>query len=318
MDSYALLERLLLALAIGLLIGVERGWQDRAVKDGSRAAGVRTYALIGLLGGLSALLSAFAGNFFLGSALLAFAASLALFEWREAQVSKSASATGLIAGLLAFVLGAYAVLGDMVVAGASGIAATVILAERQVLHAFVANLKWTELRSALLLLVMSFVLLPLVPDRPVDPWGALNPRQLWLMVVVIAALSYVGYICVRLAGERAGLIYAAAAGGMVSSTTVTWTYARLSHSQPQSSMPLVAGVTTAWAVSLLRMSLIAIFLAPALAWPLLSILTLPILFLVGVDALMYRRSASTSEKSPLDLRDPFELGEVLKFGALLA
>ena len=318
MDSYALLERLLLALAIGLLIGVERGWQERAVKDGSRAAGVRTYALIGLLGGLSALLSSFAGNLFLGSALLAFAGSLALFEWREAQASNSASATGLIAGLLAFVLGAYAVLGDMVVAGASGIAATVILAERQVLHAFVANLKWTELRSALLLLVMSFVLLPLVPDRPVDPWGALNPRQLWLMVVVIAALSYVGYICVRLAGERAGLIYAAAAGGLVSSTTVTWTYARLSHSQPQSSLPLVAGVTTAWAISLLRMSLIAIFLAPALAWPLLSILMLPILFLLGVAALMFRRSESTSEKSPLDLRDPFELGEVLKFGALLA
>src|SRR5512135_1470075 len=151
MDSYALLERLLLALAIGLLIGVERGWQEREVKDGSRAAGVRTYALIGLLGGLCALLVAFVGNFFLGLALLAFAGSLALFEWREAQASNSASATGMIAGLLAFMLGAYAVLGDMVVAGASGIAVTVILAERRALHAFVANLKWVELRSALLL-----------------------------------------------------------------------------------------------------------------------------------------------------------------------
>jgi len=192
MDTYALLERLLLALAIGLLIGVERGWQEREVKDGGRAAGVRTYALIGLLGGICALLSAFVGNFFLGAAALAFAASLAMFEWREAVASNSSSATGLIAGLVAFVLGAYAVLGNMVVAGASGIAATIILAERQTLHAFVANLKWVELRSALILLVMSFVLLPLVPDHPVDPWGALNPRQLWLMVVISAALSYVG------------------------------------------------------------------------------------------------------------------------------
>jgi len=317
MDTYALLERLLLALAIGLLIGVERGWQEREVKDGGRAAGVRTYALIGLLGGICALLSAFVGNFFLGAAALAFAASLAMFEWREAVASNSSSATGLIAGLVAFVLGAYAVLGNMVVAGASGIAATIILAERQTLHAFVANLKWVELRSALILLVMSFVLLPLVPDHPVDPWGALNPRQLWLMVVIIAALSYVGYICVRLAGDRAGLIYAAAAGALVSSTTVTWAYARLAREHPQSSMPLVAGVATAWTVSLLRMSAIAIVLAPGLAWPLLSILLLPALFLLGLAALMYRRSAAVSEKSPLQLTDPFELSEVLKFGLLL-
>ena len=318
MDTYALLERLLLALAVGLLIGVERGWQEREVRDGGRAAGVRTYALIGLLGGISALLSTFVGNFFLGTALLAFSASLAMFEWREAEANNSASATGLIAGLVAFVLGAYAVLGNMVVAGASGIAATVILAERATLHAFVANLKWVELRSALLLLVMSFVLLPLVPDHTIDPWGALNPRQLWLMIVIIAALSYVGYICVKIAGERAGLIYAAAAGGLVSSTTVTWTYARLAREHPQSSMSLVAGVAVAWTVSLLRMSAIAIVLSPGLAWPLLSVLLPPSLFLLGLAALMFRRSAKGVESSPLQLTDPFKLTEVLKFGALLA
>jgi uncharacterized membrane protein (DUF4010 family) len=318
MDTYALLERLLLALAIGLLIGVERGWQEREVRDGGRAAGVRTYALIGLLGGISALLSTFVGNFFLGAALLAFSASLAMFEWREAEANNSASATGLIAGLVAFVLGAYAVQGNMVVAGASGIAATVILAERATLHAFVANLKWVELRSALLLLVMSFVLLPLVPDHTIDPWGALNPRQLWLMIVIIAALSYVGYICVKIAGERAGLIYGAAAGGLVSSTTVTWTYARLAREHPQSSMSLVAGVAVAWTVSLLRMSAIAIVLSPGLAWPLLSVLLPPSLFLLGLAALMFRRSAKGVESSPLQLTDPFKLTEVLKFGALLA
>jgi uncharacterized membrane protein (DUF4010 family) len=206
----------------------------------------------------------------------------------------------------------------MVVAGASGIAATVILAERATLHAFVSNLKWVELRSALLLLVMTFVLLPLLPDRAIDPWGALNPRQLWLMIVIIAALSYVGYICVKLGGDRAGLIYAAAAGGLVSSTTVTWAYARLAREHPQSSMPLVAGVAVAWTVSLLRMSTIAIVLAPGLAWPLLSVLLPPSLFLLGMAALMFRRSATVSESSPLQLTDPFRLTEVLKFGALLA
>jgi len=318
MGTYPLLERLLLALAIGLLIGVERGWREREVREGSRAAGVRTYALIGLLGGVCALLAPLAGSAFFGAALIAFAFSLAVFEWREAQASDSASATGMIAGLVAFVLGAYAARGDMVVAGASGIAATVVLAERKALHAFVENLKWTELRAGLLLLVMSFVLLPILPNQPVDPWGALIPRQLWLMIVIIAGLSFVGYICVRVAGDRAGLIYAAAAGGLVSSTTVTWTYARLSRAQPDSSMALAAGVTTSWAVSLLRMSGIGIALAPGLFGPLAAILAVPVMILVGAALLFYRRSADVSERSPLVLANPFELGEVLKFGLLLA
>lgn len=318
MDTYALLERLLLALAIGLLIGVERGWQDREGKEGSRAAGVRTFALIGLLGGISALLASVFGNGLLGMALLAFAGSLALFEWREATASGSASATGMIAGLVAFVLGAYAVLGDMVVAGASGIAATIILAERKALHSFVEGLKWRELRAALVLLVMTFVLLPLLPDRPIDPWQALNPRQLWLMMVLIAALSYVGYISVRVAGERAGLIYAAGAGGLVSSTAVTLAYSRLAKLHPDSSLPFAAGVTTSWSISFLRMAAIAIAIAPALALQLGSLLGVPALLLAVLTLLFYRRSGALKQASPLVLTDPFELKEVLRFGVLLA
>src|SRR6185295_14487262 len=163
MDTLSLLQRLFLALSIGLLIGIERGWQEREGKDGSRAAGVRTYALIGLLGGVCALLNQFTGNYLLGIGLLAFAASLALFEWREANLSNSASATGLIAGLVTFALGAYAVIGNMAAAGATAIATTIILAERRALHSFVERLTWKELRAALLLLAMTFVLLPILP-----------------------------------------------------------------------------------------------------------------------------------------------------------
>jgi len=318
MDTLSLLQRLFLALSIGLLIGIERGWQEREGKDGSRAAGVRTYALIGLLGGVCALLDNFAGGYLLGIGLLAFTASLAVFEWREANLSNSASATGLIAGLVTFVLGAYAMLGNMAVAGAGAIATTIILAERQALHAFVARLTWKELRSALLLLAMTFVLLPLLPDSPVDPWQALNPHQLWLMMVLIAALSYVGYISIRIAGDRAGLIYAAGAGGLVSSTAVTLAFSRIARLHPQSSLPLAAGVTTSWAVSLLRMSAIAITLAPTMLWSIGLVLGTPAIVLGAVTAVLYWRAEKLKEKSPLVLNDPFELSEVLKFGVLLA
>ncbi|MBS0470638.1 MAG: MgtC/SapB family protein [Proteobacteria bacterium] len=313
-----LLQRLALALALGLLIGIERGWQEREGKDGSRAAGVRTYALTGLLGGIAAALQGEAGGAFLDVAFATFAAALALFEWRESVVSGSVSATGLIAGLLTFALGAYAVLGSMAVAAAAAIVATFVLAERRLLHQFVLRLTWEELRAALLLLAMTFVLLPILPDHPVDPWNALNPRQLWIVMVIIAAVSYVGYICVRLTGERTGLVLGAAAGGLVSSTAVTLAYARLSKIRPQAAAPLTSGITVAWAVSILRMSAIAVGLSPALLVPLSTLFAPAIAVLVVLSTLFYRRAAAANGEPVLALKDPFELDEVFKFGLLLA
>ncbi|HEY0299896.1 MAG TPA: DUF4010 domain-containing protein [Rhizomicrobium sp.] len=246
------------------------------------------------------------------------AASLAVFEWSEAKASNSSSATGTVAGLLAFALGGYAVLGSMAVAGACGIAATIVLAERQSLHAFVSRLTWREFRAALTLLAMTFVLLPVLPDRAVDPWAALNPHQLWLMMVLIAALSYVGYICVRVAGDRAGLIYAAGAGGLVSSTAVTLAYSRLARLHPQSSPALAAGIATAWSISLLRMATIAIAVAPALLWPIGQTLGPPAVVLAIAALAFYRRAGMLGQDAPLVLTDPFELREVFKFGLLLA
>lgn len=317
MDFIDLAQRIALALAIGLLMGIERGWQEREGKDGSRAAGVRTFALIGLLGGICAALQPFVPGF-LPVAFVAFAAALAVFEWREATLSGGTSATSMVAGLVAFGLGAYAVLGDMAIAGAAAIVATIVLAERVALHSFVAHLTWRELRAAMLLFAMTFVLLPLLPDRTIDPWAALNPRQLWLMMIVIATVSYVGYIGIRLIGDRAGLVVAGAAGGLVSSTAVTLSYAQLSSTHRKSATALAAGVTTSWAISALRMSAIAVAVAPGLLRPLGLVLGPAALTLMAAAAICYWRAGKTSEQSPLTLSDPFELREVLKFGVLLA
>lgn len=318
MSGIELIERLALALAIGLLIGVERGWQEREAKDGGRAAGTRTYALIGLLGGLAAAAQAALGGFVLAAAIVAFAGMFVPFALREVRLSGGTSATSAVTGLVTFLLGALAVAGSSLVAGVVGVAATIVLAERQFIHAFVARLTWTELRSALLLLAMTFVLLPVLPDHTVDPWQALNPHQLWLMVVIIAVISYAGYICVRLLGERAGLVLAAAAGGLVSSTAVTLAYARLSKLHPQNAIPLAAGIAASWMVSLLRMSAIAGAISPALIGSLAISLGPPALVLGLVAAFFYRRTPPTESAQPLPLNDPFELREVLKFGLLLA
>ena len=165
MDTLELFQRLGLALAIGFLIGVERGWREREGAAGSRVAGIRTFALIGLFGGIWGALYPLIGGVALGwlrSALPpASPCSSGARAWRRT-ISPPPT---LIAGLLVFALGVYAVLGSMAVAGAAAVAAFALLAEREALHEFLKKVTWPELRAALVLLAMSFVLLPILPDR---------------------------------------------------------------------------------------------------------------------------------------------------------
>ncbi len=318
MDTLDLFQRLGLALAIGLLIGIERGWQEREAASGSRVAGIRTFALTGLLGGVWGALFPVIGPIPLGLAAFGFAAALTVFDWRRAVAENNFSATGMIAGLLTFALGAFAVMGNMAAAAAAAVAATALLAEREALHEWLKKVTWPELRSGLLLLAMSFVLLPVLPNHAIDPWGALNPYVLWLMTVLIAAISYAGYIATRVAGPRRGLFYAGAVGGLISSTTVTLVYSQLVRKQPALRGQTAPGIMASWVVSLLRMGALASILAPPLFMP----LSLPILgaalLLAGAGLLFDHRAARAMEAPPLDLANPFEIGEVLRFGLLLA
>jgi uncharacterized membrane protein (DUF4010 family) len=315
MPELELLQRTALAAAIGLLIGIERGWIEREARDGSRVGGIRTFTLVGALGAICSLFSS-ASSIALGLCFLAFSLSFCLFEWRRAVQEQSVSATDLVAGLLTFALGAYAAQGNMVVAAATGVATAVILAERQVMHEFLRRLKWIELRAALMLLVMTAVLLPVLPDRTVDPWDAINPHQIWLMTVLVGAISYTGYIAVRLAGERRGLVVAGLLGGLVSSTTVTWTYARLVRRDAGALPTLMSAILGAWIVSLLRMIAVVIVIRPALvvalAPPILSAA-----FLLSLPALAAWRRSAKVENHALVLQDPLDLELMLGLTALL-
>lgn len=316
MSGLELLERAFLAAAIGLLIGIERGWQEREARNGSRVAGIRTFTLIGMLGGICGFLSG--GNpVALSVFFLAFAVPLCIFEWQRAKEADSVSATDLVAGLLTFALGAYATHGSMALAGAAGVTAAVILAERRLLHSFLHRLKWLELRGALLLLVMTAVLLPALPDRTLDPWDALNPHQIWLMTVLVGAVSYAGYIGIRLAGERTGLLFAALMGGLATSTTVTWTFARQVRRDPSTLSSIMSAILAAWIVSLLRMTAVAVVVTPALLRPLAPAILAASLVL-AIPAALAWRAAGKSPAHGLTLNDPVDLVLMLRFTVLLA
>lgn len=309
------LQRAALAASIGLLIGIERGWQEREAQDGSRVAGIRTFALVGTLGGFCGLLAAGDGGALLGLCFLGFALGLGAFEFRRARQAGTYSATDLIAGLLTFILGAYAARGSMMVAAAGGVVTAAILAERRLLHSFLLQLRWIELRAGLALLVMTAVLLPVLPDRAVDPWGALNPHEIWLMTVLVGIVCFAGYAAVRIAGERRGLLYAGIMGGLATSTTVTWTFARLARRDPALRPAVTASILVAWAVSLVRMTGLAVVVAPALLAPLTPPVTAASLLLLAGAALAYRR-AGHAPQAPLALQNPFEPGLLLRFTAL--
>ena len=321
MEPKELALRLCLALALGFVIGLERGWKERDEGEGRRAAGLRTFSLVGLLGGLFGSLSLEGDRVLLAAGFVTTSAVLALYMWRESQHEGGFSATTLIAALVTFVLGAAAVLGDMAIAAGAGVATVGLLAYKSQLHGFLARITWAELRSGLLLAAMTFIALPLLPDRALDPWGALNPHQLWLITILIAAVSFVGYVAVKVAGPSRGLVLAATLGGLISSTVVTLTLAQLARSNTARIGLLAGSIIAAGAVMMARVLVLAGFvnlsLAAMLAVPLLAAAlfqAIAAFLLIGRDGTM----VDGEQAEALVHKNPFLLSQVLRFGGILA
>ena len=257
MEFQDLISRFAVALGVGLLIGLERGWRTREEEAGSRAAGIRTFAISGLLGGIagalsSALREGAAAGLFLGLAFVAYAAVIAMFCREENRAEGTFSATTAVAAIVTFALGAYALIGDIRATAAVAVAVAAILALRERIHGFVENLTWPEVRSGLVLLAMSFVALPLLPAEPFGPFGGINLREVWLVAIVLAGVSFLGYAAVRYFGTSRGTLLAGLAGGLASSTAVTVTNARRAAAGEGVPRLLAAGVALASAVMFLR------------------------------------------------------------------
>jgi uncharacterized membrane protein (DUF4010 family) len=319
MDTEELLSRFAVTLGIGLLIGLERGWRARDAKPGSRTAGFRTFAISALLGGIVGALAlaaggtaAVGGGAVIGIGLAAFAAVITVFCREENRADKTYSATTAIAAILTFALGAYALLGDMRVAAAVAVAAAALLAMRESLHGWVKSLTWPELRSGLILLAMTFIALPVVPDDPVGPFGGVNPREIWLIAIVLAGVSFLGYAAVKYFGERRGVLLAAAAGGLVSSTAVTLANARRAAAGEGSPQVLAAGVSLAMAVSFVRVLAIVAVLQPSLLVLLAPPLAAATLAAVGLAVFwVYWPTDREAGHTAVELRNPFGFWSVI-------
>jgi uncharacterized membrane protein (DUF4010 family) len=319
MEPNALLYRLGVALAIGLLVGAERHWRERDAEAGRRTAGLRTYGILGLFGGVIGVLAAGVGGtgqaLLIGAALLATLGALLPFALREAAAEGSFSATGVVVAVATVALGALAALGELSAAGAAAVALTGLLASREQLHGLMARITWAEMRSAILLLSMTLVALPLVPDAPIAALGGVNPAQVWRLAILLAGISFAGYLAMRVVGPARGLLVAGAAGGLVSSTAVTLANARKARAGVPAAA-LAAGALVAGAVSCLRTAALALIAAPSV-----GLLVAPALIgaaaAMAAPALRPGRGAAGDAASGLPA-NPFELVEVLKMALLLA
>jgi uncharacterized membrane protein (DUF4010 family) len=317
-----LVRRLAVATLIGLLAGIERGWRERKAHGGTRTAGIRTFTLIGLLGGIAGLIARtledrVAASILLAVAFLTFAVLFAAFRMRENIEDKNFGFTTVVAAMAVFALGAYALLGDQNIAAATGVAIMVMLVAREQLHGLLEKVTWPELRAAVILLAMTFLALPFIPDQSYGPYGGINPRQVWLLAVVLAAVSFLGYVAVKLLGRREGTLISSAAGGLVSSTAVTLASSQRAAKDRNGLRFHASSVAIATAMSLAKTFALVFALNRAVGMLIAAPLIAGALAALAAGLLFAWSGSRKHAKESFDLRNPFSLRETLMLAGLI-
>lgn len=308
--------RLAAALAVGLIVGLERGWRDRERPEGARVAGLRTFALIGLLGGLLNLTADPAVPLAVGLAgvALLFAVSFR----RASSATGTLSITSAIAAMVTFALGALAAGGQVVLAVGAAAVVALLLGMKGELHQGMRRIHPEELNALLQLGVLTAAILPLLPDEGFGPYGALNPFRLWLAVILIAGLSLAGHVAARWRGAQQGLLWSGLLGALASSTAATLALSRAARAQPPLANAASAAIVAASGVMFARMAVVTALLQPALALP----AAVPLLLLAAVSfaagAWLWRSRRDSGATGLQAGGRLFDLPTALGFGLLLA
>ncbi len=316
MENIDLFLRFGVALAIGFLIGLQRefahGGSERDI-----IAGERTFALFGLSGAVSAMIADELNSSlaFIGIILVlgAFITAAYLVDARKGQVGLTTE----VAIVIAITAGALAYWGYLSLALAIGIATTVILSIKLETDRFARSLTREDISAALQLAVISAIVLPILPNESFfpPPFDVLNPFKIWLMVVFISGISFLGYVAIKIVGPEQGIGLTGFLGGLVSSTAVTLSFSERSKREPELSKPFALAITVAWTVMFARV----LVEVGVVYQPLLKFVWLPITA-SGVVGLLYCAylffSQRTAEKADVEFSNPFDLLSAIKFGLL--
>lgn len=322
-DPSILYQRLALALGVGLIVGLERGWHARDTEAGSNAAGVRTFGLMGLLGGLAGLVGLVVGDLVtLAISVGFFAFVIAAYVVGLRPVGTRVPDKGMtteVAALITYLLGLLAVRGDMTLTAVCAVVLVALLNLKEPLHNALNRLKAFELEAAIKLLLISVVVLPFLPNKGYGPGGIWNPFEFWWMVVLISGLSFGGYFAIRIAGPKHGPLVMGALGGLASSTALTVSASRLVAKIPGAAPAFAGAVSLSAAMSFGRTLLLASALYPPVVVKLGVPLVLAALASVAAVLFVERSTQDVQQGDDLlsEMGSPDDFGTALQFGVLL-
>ncbi|MEO6098147.1 MAG: MgtC/SapB family protein [Fibrobacteria bacterium] len=305
------------SLAIGILIGMQREFAT-GMEARELPAGVRTFALIGIWGCLTAHVAVLTGSPLpLATCLIILGAFLTTVYVIETKGGRTGLTTG-VSSVIAFLAGVLAFHDNLALAGALGVVTTLTLSLKLELHAFARNLKRDDIFATLKFALLGVVFLPILPNRSYfpPPFDVINPFEVGVFMVLISAVGFIGYILAKTLGAARGIGLLGLLGGLVSSTAVTFGFTRRSRLEPALSIPLASAILGAWTVMAIRTLVVVAMLdfeiGRRLLPPLAAFATVGLLY----GALLYRRNRKPDASQPAPFANPFELGPALRFGML--
>jgi len=310
-DLASVFQSLGISLGLGLLVGIQR---ERVATP---LAGVRTFALITLLGTLSALLAQTLGPWVVVAGLLGVTAAIVTGNVLAPRERADPGITTEIAVLLMYGIGAYLVLGDRSVAVVLTGVVAVLLHVKPAMHGFVQRLGESDMRAMMQFVLISLVILPVLPDRAYGPFAVLNPRQIWWMVVLVVGLSLAGYVALKVAGERVGTIVGGLMGGAISSTATTAVQARRAAGGSGHVRPAALVILLASTVMFVRVLVEVTVVGGAAAARIAPQIAVVLAVSVALCIVVARRDRDHAS-APQPTENPAQLRSALVFGALYA
>jgi uncharacterized membrane protein (DUF4010 family) len=282
----------------GAAVGLEREWSGHASGPHARFAGIRTFTLLGLNAGIAGVL--YGQGHHVLALLLAGACAALIIAAYVAASRVDVDGTTEMAALVVLTAGVLAGMHSITLASALIAVTTLLLLEKSRLQKAITHIDDVSLRAGIRFAVMAVVILPLLPSGPYGPLGGIRPRQLWALVLFFSGLSFAGYISRRFAGSQRGYPIAGMIGGIISSTSVTLSFARLSRSEPDRAASLAIGAIGASAVMCIRVLVSTSVLNPPAGLALLPYLIVPFLTAALITAIGLRkfREPATAETLP--------------------
>jgi len=314
------ITHLLVAALGGLAVGIEREWSGKAHGPKARFAGIRTFTLLGLVAGLSGWLWT-AGLTGPALVFLAGLGAIVVVAYQAAS-KRDVDGTTEVSAFVVLAAGVLAGAGSDRVASAIIAVTVLLLVEKKQLHRLVKRLDVVEMRAGVRFAVMAAVILPLLPAGPYGPYGGIRPRQLWELVLFFSGLSFVGYLARRAVGSSRGYALTGLLGGVLSSTSVTLTFSRLSHGHAALGRSLAAGVMAANVMMYPRVLIATLVLAPALTAALWPAFVAPVviglaLMWLGMRDTKMADAAPKADDNPLQFRSAVQMAllfQIVLFG----